>query len=66
MEQGRRGGALAVGAAERDEFKRQSEQLASLWHKPPSLIVLDHHFSMLEGLNGGALLDLALSLVTKN
>lgn len=57
--------ALAVGVAESDEFKRQSEMMASLWKAPPSLIVPGHHFSMLEGLNGGALLDLALPLMRK-
>ena len=53
---------VAVGSEESDEFKRQSREMATLWGAPESLIVPGHHFSMLEGLNGGALLDLALSL----
>jgi hypothetical protein len=36
--------------------------MASAWGGPEPLIVPGHHFSMLEGLNGGALLELALSL----
>ena len=54
--------ALAVGERESDEFKRQSRQLAAAWKAPEPLIVPGHHFSMLDGLNGGALLDLALSV----
>jgi arylformamidase len=53
---------LAVGAGESDEFKRQSQLMASAWGSPEPLIVPGHHFSMLEGLNGGALLELAQSL----
>jgi hypothetical protein len=34
--------------------------LAAAWQAPEPLICVGHHFSMLEGLNGGALLDLAL------
>jgi arylformamidase len=54
--------ALAVGADESDEFKRQTQMMASTWSAPDPLIVPGHHFSMLEGLNGGALLELAQSL----
>jgi len=53
---------LAVGDLESDEFKRQSQEMAATWAAPDAVIVPGHHFSMLEGLNGGALLDLALSL----
>lgn len=53
---------IAVGSEESDEFKRQSREMATAWAAPDALIVPGHHFSMLEGLNGGALLDLALSL----
>lgn len=53
---------FAVGDAESDEFKRQSREMAAHWNAPEALIVPGHHFSMLEGLNGGALLDLALSI----
>jgi arylformamidase len=53
---------IAVGDAESDEFKRQSQEMAAAWRAPDALIVPGHHFSMLEGLNGGALLDLTLAL----
>ena len=52
---------LAVGHMESDEFKRQSQEMACAWDAPAVLHAPGHHFSMLEGLNGGALLDLALS-----
>jgi arylformamidase len=57
--------ALAVGADESDEFKRQSQVMASSWNAPDPLIVPGHHFSMLEGLNEGALLELATSLASR-
>lgn len=53
--------AFAVGEGESDAFKAQSAALAATWQAPAPLICPGHHFSMLEGLNGGALLDLALS-----
>ena len=53
--------ALAVGEGESAAFKAQSARLASAWQAPEPLICPGHHFSMLEGLNGGALLDLALT-----
>lgn len=52
--------ALAVGDGESEAFKRQSARLAAAWKAPELLICPGHHFSMLDGLNGGALLDLAL------
>lgn len=52
--------AFAVGEGESDAFKRQSAMLAKMWGAPEPLICQGHHFSMLDGLNGGALLDLAL------
>lgn len=52
--------AFAVGEGESDAFKAQSAALAAAWQAPAPLICPGHHFSMLEGLNGGALLDLAL------
>lgn len=51
--------ALAVGEGESEAFKRQSARLAAAWKAPEPLICPGHHFSMLGGLNGGALLDLA-------
>ncbi|WID98976.1 alpha/beta hydrolase [Bosea vestrisii] len=52
--------AFAVGEGESEAFKRQSAMQAASWHAPEPLICAGHHFSMLDGLNGGALLDLAL------
>ena len=52
--------AFAVGEGESDAFKAQSAALAATWQAPAPLICPGHHFSMLEGLNGGALFDLAL------
>lgn len=52
--------ALAVGQGESDAFKAQAAALATAWQAPAPLICPGHHFSMLEGLNGGALLELAL------
>ena len=52
--------AFAVGKGESDAFKAQSAALAATWQAPAPLICPGHHFSMLEGLNGGALFDLAL------
>lgn len=51
---------FAVGEGESDAFKAQSAALATAWRAPAPLICSGHHFGMLEGLNGGALLDLAL------
>ncbi len=53
--------AFAVGEGESEAFKRQSAMQAAAWHAPEPLICPGHHFSMLDGLNGGALLDLALA-----
>lgn len=52
--------AFAVGEGESEAFKRQSAKLATAWQAQEPLICEGHHFSMLAGLNGGALLDLAL------
>lgn len=52
--------AFAVGEGESDAFKAQSAALAATWQVPAPLTCPGHHFSMLEGLNGSALLDLAL------
>ena len=52
--------ALAVGGAESDEVKRQSVELARLGGAPVPLIVEGaNHFSLLDGLNGSALLEQA-------
>lgn len=52
--------AFAVGDGESDAFKAQSAALAEAWQMPAPLVCPGHHFSMLEGLNGGALLEFAL------
>lgn len=52
--------AFAVGEGESEAFKRQSATLATAWQAPEPLICPGNHFSLLDGLNGGALLDLAL------
>lgn len=53
---------VALGVLESDEFKRQSAEIASLWNAPaPLLLEGAHHFSLLDGLNSGPLLDLALA-----
>lgn len=55
--------AMALGALESDEFKRQSAALASAWNAPAPLHLAGaHHFSLLDGLLEGPLLDLAKSL----
>lgn len=51
---------VAVGALESDEFKWQSSAIATAWRAPAPLALEDaHHFSLLDGLNEGPLLDLA-------
>ncbi|MDP4594637.1 MAG: alpha/beta hydrolase [Beijerinckiaceae bacterium] len=52
---------IALGGLESDEFKRQSTELAKAWGAPPPLLVDDaNHFSLLDCLNSGPLLELAL------
>ncbi|MCC2098554.1 MAG: alpha/beta hydrolase [Hyphomicrobiales bacterium] len=52
---------IALGGLESDEFKRQSAELARAWGAPTPLHVDGaNHFSLLDHLNGGALLELAL------
>ena len=55
--------AIALGGAESDEFKRQSQALCEAWQSDPVLIIKgENHFSLLEHLKDGALLDQALHL----
>jgi arylformamidase len=55
--------AFAVGEAESDEFRRQSIDLARAWNTPAPLIAPGaNHFTLPEGLRGGALLDQAKAL----
>src|SRR5204862_171708 len=55
--------AVALGANESDEFKRQSVDLAAVWRADPPLIVKDrNHFDVLQGLIDGELLQLALKI----
>jgi arylformamidase len=52
---------VALGGLESDEFKRQSAELAKAWGAPaPMHVGGANHFSLLDHLNGGALLELAL------
>jgi arylformamidase len=55
--------ALSVGGAESAQFKWQSAALAEAWGLSPPLHVPGaNHFSLLDGLNGGPLLELAQSV----
>ena len=55
--------ALALGARESDEFKRQSTDLAGVWRTEPPLVAADrNHFDILDGLVEGEMLQLALKL----
>lgn len=54
--------AIAVGGAESDEFIRQSQNLALQWKTAPAFILEGaNHFTILDGLNGGPLLNWALA-----
>ena len=54
---------VAVGGDESLEFQRQSTTFATAWNSAPCRIIADqNHFSLLDGLNGGALLDFALEI----
>ncbi len=51
---------VALGGLESDEFKWQSDEIARVWKAPSPLHVAGaNHFTLLDGLNAGALLDLA-------
>lgn len=54
--------AFAVGEAESDAFKAQSTALATAWRAEPPVLCAGHHFSLLDGLHGGKLLELARSI----
>ncbi|MGL5447947.1 MAG: alpha/beta hydrolase [Rhabdaerophilum sp.] len=55
--------AHALGALEAEGFFEQAGMLERSWKIEPSLIVPDaNHFSLLEGLKAGSLLDLALKI----
>lgn len=54
---------VSLGGLESDEFKRQSTEIAQAWNAPAPLLVEGaHHFNLIDGLNDGPLLDLALSI----
>ena len=56
---------VALGAMESDEFKRQSREIAKRWHADEPLHLAGaHHFSLLDGLNSGALLSLAKAVAS--
>lgn len=51
---------VALGGLESDEFNWQSNEIAKVWGAPPvELIAGANHFSLLDGLNEGPLLDFA-------
>lgn len=51
---------VALGDLESAEFKWQSDAIAAAWNAPKPLHLAGaHHFSLLDGLNAGPLLDLA-------
>jgi arylformamidase len=49
----------AAGGAESDEFRRQTTDFGTAWRAPTRVIAGKHHFDLLDGLNGGELLDFA-------
>jgi arylformamidase len=50
--------SIGVGGLESSEFKWQSEELARVWNvAPPFVIAGANHFSLLDGLMGGELLE---------
>jgi arylformamidase len=52
---------IGVGGLESDEFKWQSAELARVWGVPPPFLIRDaNHFSLLDGLVQGDLLNHAL------
>lgn len=54
--------SVAVGALESSEFIRQSAELAAGWSVAPALALGEaNHFTVLDGLNAGPLLELALA-----
>jgi len=56
--------AVSLGGLESDEFKRQSAEIAQKWGAATPLHLEGaHHFNLIDGLNGGPLLDLALSVM---
>ena len=54
--------ALCVGGAESSEFRRHTTDLAKRWKAPTLVTEGANHFTVLDGFNGGALLDLALAV----
>lgn len=58
--------AVALGGLESAEFHRQSALMAEAWGLEAPLVLPDaHHFSLLDGLFGGPLLDLAETLARR-
>lgn len=53
---------VAVGGLESPEFRRQSADYAARLGSPCRIIADRHHFDLLDGLNGGELLDFARGL----
>ena len=54
---------VAVGGNESSEFHRQSIDFAAAWgHAPCRIVAGKNHFDLLDGLNGGELLDFARAI----
>ena len=54
---------VAVGGGESREFQRQSTAFASVWGNAPCRIIAGrNHFDLLDGLNGGELLEFVLAI----
>ena len=58
---------VAVGGTESSEFHRQSVDFAAAWGNAPYRIVAGrNHFDLLDGLNGGELLEFARATAARN
>ncbi len=55
----------AVGGGESAEFRRQTDDYAKALNIPSLTVPAKHHFDLLDGLNGGALLEFAKAVATR-
>jgi hypothetical protein len=57
---------VVVGGSESEEFKWQSSEIVKSWRTDAFEIISGkNHFSLLDGLNGGTLLDLARDIAAR-
>ncbi len=56
---------VAVGGGESAEFQRQTNDYARAWDVPSRIIPGKHHFDLLDGLNGGELLEFARGVMER-